>query len=450
MTQKPTNDLPVGLTYHKGRLTFDGQNLAELAEKFSTPLYVYSQEILTDNARRWCNAMHKNFRENGEVAYAVKANNRIRILQTLASIGEEKAEKKNLGKKFGCGADVVSRGELLRALASGISPQKIVFSGCGKSEQDIACALENGVTHINVESEAELLLLSQIATQKGVIANVSLRITPDIDAETHHKISTARKKDKFGIEPQLARELYRRKIDAIDFDGIAIHIGSQITKIKPFQHSFAVIAEWLKFFEMLKIKTRRIDIGGGSGIDENGNPTPSPEEYALEAKKFLDTKDTRIIVEPGRSIAASAGLIVTKVLAEKTVDGKKCLVLDVGMNDFMRVALYDARHKIVPLEEAKIEHKEKKLTWAVGPVCESSDNFAMQPNLEKTKIGDLLALTTAGAYGAVMASNYCARAMPAEVIIATRTKGKSVEIIRSRGDILKEIESEKKIADAYL
>lgn len=444
MPQNLTSSLPIGLTYCKDRLAFDGQDLAELAEKFSTPLYVYSQNILQENARKWCQAMYKNFRENGEVAYAVKANDRIRILQCLAKINSE--------NNIGCGADVVSQGELLRALAAGINPQKIVFSGCGKSEQEIACALDNRVNHINVESEAELMRLSQIASQKNIIANVSLRITPDINPETHDKISTGRKKDKFGIEPQLARELYKRKIKAINFDGIAIHIGSQITKIKPFQHTFAVIAEWLEFLDCLKIKTQRIDIGGGLGIDENGNPTPSIEEYAAEAKKYLKTKNSpRIIVEPGRSIAASAGLIITKILNEKIVDKKKCLILDVGMNDFMRTALYDAKHKIIPLVHSEIKHNEKQnLTWTVGPVCETSDSFAMQKNLEKTKINDLLALTTAGAYGAVMASNYCAREIPAEVIIARKMQKKAIEIIRTRGNILKEIENEKNIASAYL
>ena len=447
---KPINTastaLPIGLAYHDNKLCFDGQSLAELAQKFSTPLYIYSENILQNNAHAWWQAMRNNFGEYGEVAYAVKANDRIGILRSLAH-----SKHGNIP----CSADVVSEGELLRALAAEIPPQKIIFSGCGKSNSEMKNALAKGVTHFNVEAEDELMRLNSIAKSIGAIANVSLRIVPNINADTHNKISTGRKKDKFGIEPAVARKLYLQKLEAIQFDGVAVHIGSQITKIKPFQDCFRVIAEWCEFLKNNGVQLKRIDLGGGLGIDERGQTTPTPEIYAQNAQKYLklQNKKIRVLVEPGRSIAASAGLLLCRAITTKSIDDKICVVIDIGMNDFLRTALYDATHRIIPITKNNKKQNETKFTqniWAVGPVCESSDTFGIQKELTETKNGDLLALTCAGAYGAVMTSSYNARPTPAEIIISKiseeNSQSNSIQLLRNRGSIANEIKAENKAA----
>ena len=436
----PLDSLPLGLARRRGTLCFVGQDLTRLAARFGTPLYVYAEEVLEQQARAWCEGWQGCFGERGLVAYAVKANDRLRVLQTLA--------------RAGCGFDIVSEGEMLRALASGVDPERIVFSGVGKSDAELRSALERGVRHINVESESELLRLNKIAEQQGTLASVSLRLTPDIDAGGHDKISTGRKTDKFGIAPEQALALWRQTWQGITFDGVAVHCGSQICELALFEAIFRFVAEWAKKMQSLSLSVRRLDLGGGVGIDERGAPALSPLVYARAAQRWLApvlSEQTRIVCEPGRAIAAAAGLLLARVIDVKRIADKTCLVVDAGMNDFLRCALYDAHHRLLPVvcKHDKDELAKATLTkatlvgssqsslkasakvWVVGPVCESSDAFGEHEGLEQVAAGDLLALCLAGAYGAVMASDYNARARAAEVFV--EQDGNAL-LLRARAD----------------
>ena len=407
-----SESLPVGLERRRGTLSFVGQELTTLAARFGTPLYVYAEEILEQQARAWCESWQSYFGERALVAYAVKANDRLRVLQTLA--------------RAGCGFDIVSEGEQQRALASGVAPANIVFSGVGKSDDELSKALQQGVRHINVESESELRRLSKVASQQGRLASVSLRLTPDIAAGGHDKISTGRKTDKFGIAPEQALGLWQQNWQGIVFDGIAVHCGSQICELAPFEEIFRFVAEWAKQMQALSLPVRRLDLGGGVGINERGVPALSPLEYARAAEKWLapvlDEK-TRVLCEPGRAIAAAAGLLLARVIDVKHIAGRTCLIVDAGMNNFLRCALYDAHHRLLPVvgkdssAEILAERTASTKAWVVGPVCESSDTFGEHEGLEQVATGDLLALCLAGAYGAVMASDYNARARAAEIFI---------------------------------
>ena len=446
----PLDSLPLGLERRRETLCFVGQDLTRLAARFGTPLYVYAEEVLEQQARAWCEGWQGCFGERGLVAYAVKANDRLRVLQTLA--------------RAGCGFDIVSEGEMLRALASGVDPERIVFSGVGKSDAELRSALERGVRHINVESESELLRLNKIAEQQGTLASVSLRLTPDIDAGGHDKISTGRKTDKFGIAPEQALALWRQTWQGITFDGVAVHCGSQICELAPFEAIFRFVGEWAKKMQSLSLPVRRLDLGGGVGIDERGAPALSPLVYARAAQRWLApvlSEQTRIVCEPGRAIAAAAGLLLARVIDVKRVVDKRgiypqtCLVVDAGMNDFLRCALYDAHHRLLPVvckrdkdelakttltkatlagsskSSLKTSAKASTKVWVVGPVCESSDAFGEHEGLEQVAAGDLLALCLAGAYGAVMASDYNARARAAEVFV--EQDGNAL-LLRARAD----------------
>ena len=385
-----------------------GKSLTQLAVDFGTPLYVYAEEVLERHARAWCESMHSCFGDKALVAYATKANDRLRVLQTLT--------------RAGCGFDIVSEGEMQRALASGVDPDRIVFSGVGKSDQELRAALQQGVRHINVESESELLRLSKLAQQQNTCASVSLRLTPDIDAGGHDKISTGRKTDKFGIAPEEARALWNGTWRGIAFDGLAVHCGSHICDLALFERIFRFVADGARQMQALSLPVRRLDLGGGVAIDERGVPVPSPELYARAAKRWLAPvleEKTRVLCEPGRAIAAAAGVLLARVIDVKRIAGRTCLVVDAGMNDFLRCALYDAHHRWLPVvgNEGSAPKSPSAKTWVVGPVCESSDAFGEHEGLEQAAIGDLLALCLAGAYGAVMASDYNARARAAEVFI---------------------------------
>ena len=427
--------LPVGLEYRRGTLCFGGQDVTKLAARFGTPLYVYAEEVLTQQAHAWCESMQSCFGERALVAYAVKANDRLRVLQTLA--------------KAGCGGDIVSAGEMLRALTADIAPENIVFSGVGKSDFELRSALEQGVRHINVESESELLRLNTIAEQQGTLASVSLRLTPDIDAGGHDKISTGRKTDKFGIAPEQALALWRHPWQGIAFDGIAVHCGSQICNLAPFEQIFRFVAEWATKMQALSLPVRRLDLGGGVGIDERGTPAPSPLLYARAAEKWLSPvleAKTRILCEPGRAIVAPAGLLLARVIDAKRIADRTCLVVDAGMNNFLRCALYDAHHRLLPVcKSSSTECTKTTNTWVVGPVCESSDTFGEHEGLEQVGTGDLLALCLAGAYGAVMASDYNARPRAAEVFI--EQNGNTL-LLRERADERASLAEEKSLIES--
>ncbi|MCX7793570.1 MAG: diaminopimelate decarboxylase [Thermodesulfovibrionales bacterium] len=382
----------------------------KLAEKFGTPLYVYSRKTI----ERHINAYRQAFKGLKHIiCYAVKANSNLSVLRLLGGMG--------------CGADVISGGELFRALRAGIKPERIVYAGVGKTEEEIRYALNSGILMFNVESSEELKEINRIAGLMKKKAPVALRVNPDIDAKTHPYISTGLKKHKFGIPMEEALENYllARELKNIDIKGIHKHIGSQITEVRPFIDALKSILSLAGELESRGIKIKYIDIGGGLGIPYKEEEPPHPSELAKEVKKLLKEKDLTIIIEPGRSIVGNAGILVTKVLYNKRTKDKNFVIVDAGMNDLIRPTLYGAYHEIVPVER---KSREKVIADIVGPICESGDFFARDREIEVTSQGELLAIMSAGAYGFSMSSNYNSRPRAAEVMV----NGKKAVLIRKR------------------
>lgn len=381
-----------------------------LAQKFSTPLYIYSQRTI----ERHVNAYREAFRDTGHIiCYAVKANSNLSILRLLG--------------RMGCGADVISGGELFRALRAGIKPERIVYAGVGKTESEIRYALKSGILMFNVESSEELKEINRIAGTMKKKAPVALRVNPDIDAMTHPYISTGLKKHKFGIPMDEALENYllARELKNIEIIGIHKHIGSQITEVRPFVDALKSILLLLDELHSRGIKIKYIDMGGGLGIPYKDEEPPHPSELAGEVKKLLKGRNLTLIVEPGRSIIGNAGILVTKVLYHKKTKEKNFIIVDAGMNDLIRPTLYGAYHEIVPVER---KNSEKIIADIVGPICESGDFFAKDREIETPEQGDFLAIMSAGAYGFSMSSNYNSRPRAAEVMV----KGKRAVLIRKR------------------
>lgn len=381
-----------------------------LAQKFGTPLYIYSQRTI----ERHVNAYREAFRDTGHIiCYAVKANSNLSILRLLG--------------RMGCGADVISGGELFRALRAGIKPERIVYAGVGKTESEIRYALKSGILMFNVESSEELKEINRIAGTMKKKAPVALRVNPDIDARTHPYISTGLKKHKFGIPMDEALENYllARELKNIEIIGIHKHIGSQITEVRPFVDALKSILLLLDELHSRGIKIKYIDMGGGLGIPYKDEEPPHPSELAGEVKKLLKGRNLTLIVEPGRSIIGNAGILVTKVLYHKKTKEKNFIIVDAGMNDLIRPTLYGAYHEIVPVER---KNSEKIITDIVGPICESGDFFAKDREIETPEQGDFLAIMSAGAYGFSMSSNYNSRPRAAEVLV----KGKRAVLIRKR------------------
>jgi diaminopimelate decarboxylase len=339
------------------------------------------------------------------VCYAMKANSNQAVLRTLA--------------KLGAGADVVSGGELKRARAAGIPADKIMFSGVGKTAQELALAVDEGILCINVESEPELALLSGIAAAKGARAHVSVRVNPDIDAKTHHKIATGKAENKFGIPISRAREVYAQaaKLPGLAVAGVDMHIGSQITDLDPFGNAFTLLAEFVRELRGDGHAISHVDLGGGLGIPyhDDNEPPPSPNAYATVVKKATRDLKCRLIFEPGRLIIGNAGVLVTHVNFVKHGDAKNFIVVDAGMNDLIRPTLYEAYHAILPVKE-RADGKRIRAD-VVGPVCESGDFIAKDRDLAEPAPGDLLAVMSAGAYGAVQAGTYNTRALVPEVLV---------------------------------
>lgn len=382
----------------------------KLAQKFGTPLYIYSQRTI----ERHVNAYREAFRDTGHIiCYAVKANSNLSILRLLG--------------RMGCGADVISGGELFRALRAGIKPERIVYAGVGKTESEIRYALKSGILMFNVESSEELKEINRIAGTMKRKAPVALRVNPDIDARTHPYISTGLKKHKFGIPMDEALENYllARELKNIEIIGIHKHIGSQITEVRPFVDALKSILLLLDELHSRGIKIKYIDMGGGLGIPYKDEEPPHPSELAGEVKKLLKGRNLTLIVEPGRSIIGNAGILVTKVLYHKKTKEKNFIIVDAGMNDLIRPTLYGAYHEIVPVER---KNSEKIITDIVGPICESGDFFAKDREIETPEQGDFLAIMSAGAYGFSMSSNYNSRPRAAEVLV----KGKRAVLIRKR------------------
>jgi diaminopimelate decarboxylase len=335
--------------------------------------------------------------------------------------------------EMGAGMDVVSEGELRRARAAGIPGERIVFSGIGKTADEIAYALDEGIFAFNVESEAELRAMSAIAAGKGLTARIAFRVNPDVDAKTHHKITTGRAGDKFGVPWRDAPRLYdlARELPGIDACGVHMHIGSQITDIAPLENAFALMAELVGGLRDVGHKIDFVNVGGGLGVPyhDDVEPPPRPEIYAASVRDKLAGLDCKLLFEPGRMIAANAGILVTRVIYEKTTAGKRFLIVDAAMNDLIRPTLYDAYHEIWPVDEARRTEPHEP-TDVVGPICESSDFLAKARPLPRLAAGDLVAIMTAGAYGAVQSSHYNSRLLVPEVL----TRGGDWAVVRARPD----------------
>jgi len=391
-------------TYKNGRLHAEDVALADIANDLGTPFYAYSSATLTRHFNVFSDALRGT---NALVCFAVKANSNQAVISTLA--------------RLGAGADVVSGGELKRALKAGIKARNIVFSGVGKTDPEIEAALNAGIKQINVESEPELERVSAIAVRLGVVAPVALRVNPDVDAGTHAKITTGKLENKFGIEWTHAHAVYKKaaNLPGIKAQGLAVHIGSQLLDLEPFRQAYVRTGDLVAMLRADGLSVDVLDVGGGLGIpygDEDESDAPNPEAYAEVIRDTLGNLGVELICEPGRMIAGNAGVLVTRVIYVKEGSTKTFLIVDAGMNDLIRPTLYDAYHTIVT--EAQPEPGADVVDVdIVGPICETGDTFAKDRKLPPVAAGDLLVVRTAGAYGAVQASTYNTRPLVAEVMV---------------------------------
>lgn len=399
--------------YKNNQLFAEQVNVNDIADQFGTPCYVYSRASLEDNWR----AFNKGFGHTAHrICYAVKANSNIAVLNVLARLDS--------------GFDIVSQGELERVLAAGGNPSKIVFSGVGKKSDEIIRALEVGIHCFNVESEVELERLNTLAKQQNKIAPIALRINPNIDAGTHHYISTGLKENKFGIDASRTIDICRniQKMSHLNLIGIACHIGSQLTDLSPFQESTELVVDLINQLKQEGIKLQHINVGGGLGVQYQNESPPSITDYVAIICEKLKNLSLEIIIEPGRAITANAGILVTRVEYLKHTEHKNFAIVDAAMNDLMRPALYDAWQNIIPV--IANDANKKTIYDIVGPVCESAD-FLGKDRLLNVSPNDLLAVCSAGAYGFSMSSNYNSRPRVAEVMV---DKDK-VHLIRQRETI---------------
>ena len=397
--------------YREGRLFAEDVDLTKLAEEAGTPLYVYSTATLERHYRVFANA----FPAGTLIAFSVKANGNLAVLKTLALLG--------------AGADVVSGGELKKALAAGIPPERIVFSGVGKTPREMKLGLEAGIHQFNVESEPELEALNETALTLGLRAPITIRVNPNVDARTHAKITTGTSETKFGIPWSCARAAYAQagQLPGIKIMGVDMHIGSQVTELGPFEQAFTRMAELITSLRSDGHEITRADLGGGLGVPYrvDNQPPPDPEAYARIVTRLTEGLGVDLIFEPGRLIAANAGILLSRVIYVKDGEAKKFLIIDAAMNDLLRPALYDAYHEILSVNEAASPRQHYDI---VGPICETTDIFARDRKMPVLKSGDLVAIMTAGAYGAVMSSAYNARPPAAEVLV----KGDAWSVVRPR------------------
>jgi len=400
--------------YKAGVLHAEDVALPRIVEAVGTPVYVYSTATLQRHYRVFEAALSGL---DHLICYAVKANGNLAVLKTLADLG--------------AGMDVVSEGELRRALAVGVPGEKIVFAGVGKTEAEIAFALDARIRQFNVESEPELAAIDRIARQKGVRAPVTIRVNPDVDAKTHAKISTGKAEDKFGIPIGRARAVYADAAarPGIEVVGVDVHIGSQLTELAPFEAAFQSVEKLTRDLRADGHTIRRLDLGGGLGIpyQRSNEAPPLPFDYGALIKRTVGHLGCEIQIEPGRLIAGNAGILLARVIYRKSGEGRDFLILDAAMNDLIRPAMYDAWHDIVPVAEPDPRAATGPVN-VVGPVCESGDTFAKARALPPLGPGDLVAFRSAGAYGAVMASEYNARPLVPEVLV----DGDQFAVIRAR------------------
>lgn len=403
--------------YRDGALHAEEIAVTALADEVGTPFYCYSAATIRRHYQVFAQAFAGL---EALVCYAVKANSNQAVLRLLA--------------KEGAGMDVVSGGELARALAAGVAPEKITFSGVGKTQEEIAAALRAGIFCFNVESEPELEALSQTANAMGRAARVSLRVNPDVDARTHKKISTGLAENKFGVPLSRAREVYAfaAKLKGIEIAGADMHIGSQLTDLAPFDEAFSLLAELVRDLRADGHKISHVDLGGGLGIPYHEGDDPQsyhPEKYAAIVRRHFGDLGCRLVLEPGRLIVGNAGVLITRVIYVKHGDAKIFVIVDAGMNDLVRPTLYDAWHDIIPVREGA--DRPKILADIVGPVCETGDYLALSRETPEPRPGELLCVLTAGAYGAVQAGTYNTRPLIPEVLV----DGARFAVIRKRESV---------------
>ena len=400
--------------YKNGVLHAEDVAIPDIVASVGAPFYVYSTATLTRHFQLFDDALAGM---DHLVCYAMKAASNQAILQTLA--------------KLGAGMDVVSGGEYARARAAGVPGERIVFSGVGKTRDEMRLALTGGIRQFNVESEPEMVVLSAVATDLGVKAPITIRVNPDVDAKTHAKIATGKSENKFGIPISRAREVYAQAatLPGVNVIGIDVHIGSQLTQLEPFELAYQKVAELTETLRADGHNIRRLDLGGGLGIPyTRSNETPPlPTDYGAMVKRVLGHLNCEIEIEPGRLIAGNAGILVSQVIYVKEGEDRKFLILDAAMNDLIRPAMYDAHHDIEPVIEPQAGAERAKYD-VVGPVCESGDTFAKGREMAQMTAGDLIAFRSAGAYGAVMSSEYNTRPLIPEVMV----NGSEFAVIRSR------------------
>ncbi len=401
--------------YRNGVLHAESVPLSTIAESVGTPFYCYSTAALEAHYGAYAGAFAD---QDAGVCYAVKANSNLAVIRTFA--------------RMGAGADVVSGGEMQRALAGGIPAERIVFSGVGKTRAEMRAALEAGIHQINVESIPEVEALSEVATSLGVVAPIAFRVNPDVDAKTHAKISTGKKENKFGIDYDHAREVYAQaaKLPGIKPVSIAVHIGSQLTDLAPFRAAYERVAALLHVLREDGHDIRRLDLGGGLGITYKNERPPELADYAAMVRSLTGNLGCRITLEPGRSLVGNAGILVSSVIFVKQGLHRKFVIVDAAMNDLIRPALYEAYHGIVPVREPDPTAPTEPFD-VVGPVCESGDTFALQRLLPPMGADDLVAFLSAGAYGAVMSSSYNTRPLIPEVLV----NGDQFAVIRPRPSV---------------
>jgi diaminopimelate decarboxylase len=407
--------------YKKGRLFIEGVELAKLAEEFGTPLYCYSSQQIADNFNAYKNAFTRAFPKGGfTICYACKANSNQAVLRHLRNLG--------------AGADIVSGGEMARVLKAGIPSSKIVFSGVGKSEAELAEAVKRGLFQINVESRHELAIISRYAQKYKKTVNVAIRVNPNVDAKTHAKITTGKKENKFGIDIALAPALYAeaKRLKGVEACGVAVHIGSQLTDISPFRKAYTRVAALVNTLRKQGHNITRVDLGGGIGITYKDETPVNMDAYAGMVAEVIGPLKVHVVLEPGRSIVGNAGLLLSRVVSVKHGTAKKFLIVDAAMNDLLRPSLYGAYHAVLACKEARATATYD----VVGPVCETGDTFLTNEKLPALKDGDLVAIMTSGAYGAAMSSNYNTRPLAAEAIVQGKKAGLARKI-QSVDDIIR-------------
>jgi diaminopimelate decarboxylase len=402
-----------GFSYRDGALCADNLPVAEIAATVGTPFYCYSATALRRAYTDFAGAFDGL---DAEICYAVKANSNQAVIALFAGLG--------------AGADVVSEGELRRALAAGVPAEKIVYSGVGKSRGEMASALDLECGQFNIESEPELAALANVAAGMGKTARAVFRVNPDVDADTHHKISTGRAGDKFGIEFDRIADVYARAnaLNGINACGLAVHIGSQLTRLDPFREAFQKIAGLVRELRAEGHVVDRLDLGGGLGIVYRDEVPPVPTDYADIVRDVFGGMDVALMLEPGRRLVGEAGILVTEIVYMKESGGRSFAVVDAAMNDLIRPTLYEAWHDIDPVAEP--DGDARSPVDIVGPVCETGDIFAVQRDMPPLQSGYLLAIRSAGAYGAVMSSTYNSRLLIPEVMV----NGDHLAVIRPRQD----------------